>query len=175
MFESLRAKLALKAIAAQLQHQSRKRKVHHLSTARTIALLFDASQEKNKKEVLDWAKSLEKGGKKIYLLGFLGLKKMPEPVPDFPCFTKKELKFNLEPQGEKVTAFLSENIDLLLCFNPDEQLCIEWLAIKSKAAMKIGNATKHPNDFDLQIDIPVEKGVPFFAKQLAEYLNNISL
>jgi hypothetical protein len=63
--------------------------------------------------------------------------------------------------------------DVLLVLNPNQLIPLEWVAVQHPAAMKIGMPTENPHDFDLQIEIPADKGIPYFAQQLKFYLQKI--
>lgn len=173
MFESLRSRMAFDAIRKWLTAHHRTRKTHTLETASSIAVLFDATREKTRTETLAWIKDLKNSGKNVAALGFFNEKKPPESIPNFDFYNAKALNWTLETQSDKAKSFADATNDLLICINPDELAAISWVAAKSKAAMKIGMATHHHNDFDLQIDTPPEKGVHFFAAQLQFYLGKI--
>lgn len=173
MFESLRSRMAFDAIRKWLGAHTRTRKTYTLETASTIAVLFDATIEKTRTETLSWIKNLQKSGKKVQVFGFFNEKKPPVPTPDFDFFTTKETSWTFVPKSEKAIAFIAAKSDLLLCINPGEHPAVSWIAAQCKAAMKIGMATTHHNDYDLQIDTPTEKGVQFFAEQLNFYLGKI--
>lgn len=174
MLEKFRLALFRNALRRNLTNQERRRKTHTLESARTVGILFDASADKNRREVLDFAKNLEKSGKKVRLLGFFAEKKLPENL-SFDCFGLKDLTFSLQPKSEKALAFAKEKFDLLLCLNPDKQAAVEWVAVQSQAAMKIGYATELPDDYDLQLEIPADKSLRFFVEQLELYLDKIVL
>lgn len=174
MLAQIRALFFKKALQELLVSQNRKRQVHTLDSARSIGILFDASSETIRKEVADFVKRLEKNGKKVHVLGFYNSKGLVE-AHTFDAFTLKETTWKGLPKSEKATAFSKEKFDLLLSFNPDETRQLEWLAAASPAAMKIGLATDHPNDFDFQLETPEGKGVHFFAEQLDIYLDKIVL
>ena len=101
-------------------------------------------------------------------------KNLPE-AHTFDAFTLKETTWTGVPKHDKAEVFATERFDLLLSFNPDELPQLEWLATASQAAMKIGLATSHPNDFDIQLETPEGKGVHFFAEQLHLYLDKLVL
>lgn len=165
--------MAFDAIRKWLTAHHRTRKTHTLETASSIAVLFDATKEKTRTETLAWIKDLKKSGKNVFELGFFNEKKPPQSIPNFYFYNAKELNWSLETQSEKAKTFYGTTCDLLICVNPDELPAISWVAAKCKAAMKIGMATHHHNDYDLQIDTPAEKGVHFFASQLQFYLGKI--
>ncbi len=173
MFDSLRKKSATTALRQWLVNAKRVHKVCTLDKAASCAIVFDATTDKMRREVADWAKLLEKKGKKIVLLGFYNEKKPPASAPEFDYFLAKETHWSHQPKSEKATAFLQKETDVLLAINPDQCLPIAWIAAQHKASMKIGMATELPNDLDLQIEIPADKGIPFFAQELQHYSDKI--
>ncbi len=174
MFEKIRIAIARKNLRHILAHQSRRRRTHTLESARSIGILFDATPDRDRCEVLEFAKSLEKKGKKITLLGFIADAKNPGEHP-FDFFTPKQLRWNGTPNSEKAGTFSNQKFDLLLSFNPAGRLPLDWLAVRSPASMKIGFVTTMPNDFDMLLEIPADKGLRFFVEQLELYLDKIVL
>lgn len=156
-----------------LANQRRRRKTHTLESARTIGILFDATEENDRREVLELAHTLEeKRRKKVRLLGFVD-NKHPLGQTQFPQFTQKELHWNGKPKSEAVAVFVADPVDLLLCLNKSEVPWINWAAAASLAAMKIGTATRAPHDLDMILETPAEKGISYFVKQLDVYLDKI--
>jgi hypothetical protein len=174
MLAPLRALLFKKALRELLATQKRTRQVHTLDSARSVGLLFDATTDNARRESLEFARSLEKQGKKVGVLGFFNTKPGTE-TPDFDAFYAKETGWTGKPNSEKAAKFAREKFDLLLTLNPDEHPPLEWLAAQSQAAFKIGFATHRPNDFDIQLETPEGKGIRYFTEQLALYLGKIVL
>jgi hypothetical protein len=174
MLASIRSALFLKSLRQALAMQKRLRKPHNLESARTIALLFDATDPKIRQEVVDISHSLEKTGKKVRLLGFYNSKEIPTDLP-FEFFNKKETTWTGRPKSPKAEAFMEAKTDLMICFNPESIPAIDWISVKSLAAMKIGMPTDHLNDYDLQLEIPKGKNNRYFMEQLKFYLDKIVL
>ena len=173
MFENIRSALLKRSLRHHLKTQKRRRKTHTLESARHIGILFDATEEKDRLEVLDFAHRLEGPTKKVRLLGFVDIKKIALGQTQFPQFTQKDRGWNGIPNSTAVHDFVAEKFDLLLCLDSHEIPLLEWVAASSPAAMKIGAYTEHPNDFDLMLETPAEKGVRFFIDQLDLYLDKI--
>lgn len=174
MFAALRNAIARKKLRRSVAEKSRRRRIHTLNSARSIGLLFDANQERNCRELLDFAKNLEKKGKKVSLLGFISdAKTAGEPA--FPFFTAKDMQWDGTPKSEKALEFSRQSFDLLLSFNPAELLPLALTAVQSPAGMKIGFVTELPNDFDMLLEVPADKGLRFFVEQLDLYLDKIVL
>ena len=150
-----------------LTRQDRQRKTHTIDSAHSIGILFDATDEQDRNAVLEFYNNLKETHleKKIRLLGFVDIKN-PLGQTQFPQFTQKELRWDGKPAGESVETFLSEAFDLLLCPNGTSIRPLSWIAAASKSAMKIGAQTESDNDFDMLLEIPPKKGIPFFFEQL---------
>jgi hypothetical protein len=173
MLENLRTFFLKRLLRRTLAGQNRQRKVYTIQSARTIAILFDATEEKDRKDVLALVELWqEEHRKKVRLLGFVD-NKQPLGQTQFPQFTPKDLKWNGTLVSEAAKTFLEDKPDLLLCLNKNQVLPLAWVAAASKAAMKIGSATPPPHDFDMVLETPAEKGVRFFVDQLELYLNKI--
>ncbi len=173
MLERLRSNLFLKSLRHIVADQTRRRVFHTFDTARTIGLLFDATDERLRREVLDFAEACRKKGQQVRLLGFWNVPQATET--GFDSFTVKELSFSGQPKSDKALTFGRTALDLLVCFNFSQHRALEWLAASSPAAMKIGSATEQPNDYDIQLEIPAEKRVAYFIEQLRHYLHKFTI
>ncbi len=174
MFERLRTALLQRSLRRLVEHSKRRRYPYTLQTARSVALLFDASEEETRKIITLWAEGFaeREPRKRLLLLGFVDDEHVVGQTR-FPQFTSKEIRWNGQPAGAAVERFLEETPDLLLCFNPRQLMPIQWVAAASKANMKIGNVNVQPNDFDFILETPPEKDAYFFLREVAFYLSKI--
>ncbi|TNE51085.1 MAG: hypothetical protein EP344_16795 [Bacteroidetes bacterium] len=174
MLQILRTAFFDRLMRQTLAKQNRRRQTHTIDSAHSIGILFDATNEKDRNEVLEFANTLKEAHleKKVRLLGFVDIKN-PLGQTLFPQFTQKELRWNGQPSGETVDTFLSEKFDLLLCLNGVDIPPVAWIAAAAPAAMKIGTHTDGPNDFDLMLETPAQKGIQYFVDQLDLYLEKI--
>ncbi|MBV6439459.1 MAG: hypothetical protein EPGJADBJ_01100 [Saprospiraceae bacterium] len=174
MLESIRSALYKKSLQRVLATQKRRRQAHNLDSAKKIGILFDATTEKTRHEVMEYARELVEKGKSVRLFGYFKTKQPPEGHA-FNFFFQKETTWAGVPKSEKASAFAEEKFDMLIYLDPEECLPLEWLAAASQAAMKVGYATDRPNDFDLLLETPDGKGLLFFTEQLHLYLDKIVL
>ena len=172
MLESIRIAFFKNALRA-LSSKQRKRKLYTTQSAQTIGLLFDATAEKDWKVLSAFGKLLEKDGKKVQLLGFFQAKQTPETL-GFEGFSLKETDWTRKPKSEKVDRFVKAPLDLLICYNPANLPTLAWVALAANASMKIGTAGQFTNDFDLQLEIPENKGPQYFIEQMHLYLAKLS-
>lgn len=172
MLESLRIALYKKSLNKLLASQKRRRQAHNMNSAKTVGILFDATSEKTRREVMQFAHELEEKGKRVRMFGYFKSKQPPEGHP-FNFFFQKETTWAGVPKSEKALEFAKEKFDLLIYLDPEECQPLEWLAAASQAAMKIGYATDRTNDFDLLLETPADKDIHFFIEQLHLYLGKI--
>ncbi len=173
MLEKLRSFFFHRLLRQTLAQQNRKRQAHTLESALSIGILFDATKEPDRLDILKFAGLLkEQQRKKVQLLGFVDARH-PLGQTKFPQFTQKELRWNGKPFGPTIDTFTEEKYDLLLCLNQAQVPALNWLAISAQAGMKIGTAINGLSDFDMMLETPAEKGVPFFIDQLGLYLDKI--
>ncbi|MBU6342223.1 MAG: hypothetical protein KGS48_12075 [Bacteroidetes bacterium] len=173
MLEKIRIALFKNALHSLFVQQKRNRFLHNTQSAQTIGLLFDATKLQDRKEVLVFTETLEKKGKKVDLLGFFNQREAPDNST-FPNFNQKDLSWIYIPKSENALQFAQKKHDLLICLNPAQMPALAWVALKNQALMKIGLAGALANDFDLQLDVPENKGPQYFFDQMLLYLNKLS-
>ncbi|MCS6928694.1 MAG: hypothetical protein NZM43_04265 [Saprospiraceae bacterium] len=174
MFNYLRKVLLHRSLQRLVEHSKRRRQSFNFETARSIALLFDASEEETRKIVAMWAEAFveREHRKRLHVLAFVDDAHLVGQSR-FPQFTARDLRWYGRIEGLAVTRFLAQTPDLLLCFNPHQQPTIQWVAAASKASMKVGSSNTPPHDFDVVIETPADKDIQFFFRQVAHYLSKI--
>jgi hypothetical protein len=70
LFEKIRLHFFQKRLTKELLNQKRQSQTFTFWNARQIGLLFDATQEADRRDVQDFARALTKEGKKVRLLGY---------------------------------------------------------------------------------------------------------
>lgn len=151
---------------------TRKRQTHSLRTARSLAIVFDATDNQYRQEVINWSREQQKAGKSVQLLGYVDSRKPPED-PGFPFFSKKNRSLNGSWKNPALDAFADLTPDLLIVLNPKDQLSVMYAAVRSNAAMKVGAPSEYTNDFDLILETPEGKNLSFFLDQLHFYLEKL--
>ncbi|MBL7774428.1 MAG: hypothetical protein JNK89_00405 [Saprospiraceae bacterium] len=173
MLNRLREVFFKRLLKNTLAEQNRQRKTHTLHSAKSVGILFDATNEQHRKEVLQLSERLKaERRQQVRLLGYVD-SRQPLGQTLFPQFTQKEINWQGKPHGNAADTFLQETHDVVLCLNSDHLPALHWLAVAAKAGTKIGTATTAPNDFDIMLEAPAEKGLLFFMDQLEHYLEKI--
>lgn len=143
------------------------RKITTIKQAKTIGILFNGTDEKSRRAVLDFATRLSALGKKVRLLGFVNLpdKKVPTDLP-FVSFSRAAVNWFGKPASDKADTFCREKFDLLLCLFAGENRPLEWIAARSSAQMKAGNQLAFFKNLDLTVDLATDFSLEKLVSQL---------
>lgn len=145
------------------------KKLVNLKTAKTIGLLFDATNVDQRDKVLSYAKQLKRKGKKVQLLGFFNNKQEGGSFT-FEYFNKKAIDWALRPTGKAVQAFIKEPFDLLITLDVRSRKYTEYIAALSHAHLRVGPYTPNTFCYDLMLDTGKTSTLTFFIQQLEFYL-----
>jgi hypothetical protein len=99
---------------------------------------------------------------------------IPKLLQDIITF--KDLNWYFQPQKVFVKDFVEENFDILLDLTLTDNLPLLYLAVRSKAGLKIGRFQEdHQEYYDLMIDLPSESSIEYFIEQIMYYLQKINI
>jgi hypothetical protein len=84
---------------------------------------------------------------------------------------KGNLNWFLQPKGESVELYKQEDPDLLIDFNTDHRLELQFLVQLSPARFKIGCFTEEMNDYDLMIKLSEQDDMSFLSEQIKHYVS----
>jgi len=164
-----------------LQNQIKAKKAKHafmpFDKANEIGIIYNAESMQNEQKIQQFAGELRSEGKKVYLLGFINQKEMPNkrvPHISSELFLNSNLTFFNLPNPDKIGRFIDIKFDILFNVYNEETLALQGISVLSKAKYQLGAqmnlATKL---FDLTIDTGRNKDLYFLAKQMEHYLKVI--
>jgi hypothetical protein len=145
------------------------RKPMNLERARSIGVLFDATNPLVQEQVLEYADQLRRKGKKVSLLGAIDSHQEDGSLP-FPSFSLKMLDWALRPQGRAVGHFLQEPFDLLVHLNAQAKNSLDFIAAQANAHLKVGPFLEELSVYDLMIDYK-NASIPEFIRDMEALLN----
>jgi len=146
---------------------------------KSIGILFDATENNSRKEVMKYAELLSKNGKQVKLLGFIN-EKLKEASFPFKYFTKQNLSWSMIPKGTEIDQFIKKDFDVLInLYLPNRKLGlvnlpIEYISTFSKAQLRVGPFSENNDSYDLIIDTPKETDLQHLIKQVDFFLNRIN-
>lgn len=127
----------------------------NLEEAKTIGLLFDATDVDDRKKSLAYADKLRKQGKRVTVLGFIATVDK-EATFSFDFFTLRQIDWAQRPQGEAISHWLGQDFEVLVCLFPQTAKFTEYLALHTRAALKIGPVAVNASAYDLMLDMPAK-------------------
>ena len=143
-----------------------------IENARSIGLLFDATDPADRQLVLRFAEKLKSQGKQVRMLGFFDAKLTNSDFP-FQHFDKKQLDWAYRPKSAEVLDFPGQSFDLLINLSQRAVLPLNYLAALSKARFRIGPYTHNTACYDLMIEHDEKKGLETFLSQVLHYLKKM--
>jgi hypothetical protein len=159
-------------------------KFHHsrgyipYTKAKSIGIVYNATDDANREIVTQFAENIESKGKKVKLLGFINKPKMPVDLHssnNHHFFHRKSLNWTGAPRKDTVISFIQEPFDLLLNLHAGILLPLAAISATSKAHFRIG---PYNNKFIFCFDLMFETGNQFslkeFIKQIEHYLIKIT-
>ncbi len=139
-----------------------------LEQAKTIGILFHATDISTNDIILSFTQKLKSLQKDVQLLGYMPNREFGFVYP-FPFITDKDTNWYGKPGGGTTGFFMRSPFDLLINFCTDECLPLEYISAVSPATFRIGfdKDTENAN-YDL-ILIPKEN------KDISNLIQNLEL
>ena len=162
------------------QTPSQNRLSVEFSAAKSIGILFDATDASSRTRVLDYAQDLINNGKKVNLLGFVKTKQKDLNFP-FKFFTLQNVSWKMIPESATINEFLSKKFDILISLylpTPKTKLInkpLEYISALSKANLRVGPFCENTNSYDLIIDTPKNANLEYLIKQVEFFLYRINV
>ena len=161
----------------EVRHLKMERKIMSLHDAGQIGILFHAAAPDEERKVENYADKLRSEGKKVFMLGYVDEKELPERNKHsvtVQYFCRSDLNSYLKPISSKVKQFERTSFDMLLCLFATPVLPLLYVSAHSKANYRTGpqmeNGLKY---FDGIIDTGEIKSIDFLIEQMDFYLKVI--
>lgn len=175
-FSNIQIKIA-RFLLSKSKPAEREIQVVNIKNAKTLAIVYNASNEEATNLVKRYVKFLKEYKTKVLALGYVDEKELPRdlnPSLEFDYVTKKELNFQLEPTGTVVNNFVSEKFDILIDLSVEDNIVLQHLVTKSTAKFKVGaKRSLYASLFDLTIVLKPEEGIRQLMKNIDRYLHVI--
>lgn len=139
----------------------------NFAQAKSIGLLFDATDLERRNEVLAYAKKLRAQDKKVTLLGFFDSK---QEVADFTFnyFNRSGIDWAKRPKSKDVEFFLQTPYDIFIHLNPNPSVVTEHVAALTEAHLKVGSASGLITTYDLMVDVNDTSTLKGFIQQIEQ-------
>ncbi len=138
-----------------------------------IGLLFDATEIDEKNEVLAFAKILENAGTKVNRLGYLDHSADTGGI-QFWHFNNSNRTFYFIPSNYDVDRFMDLEFDMLINADLSQSLSLHYIAILSKAYIKVGPHSIFDEYYHLILDTRDTLDIKQYLRELISILNKVS-
>jgi hypothetical protein len=144
-----------------------------LGSAKSISILFDATNPENRARTLDFAQYLQQKGKKIHILAFLNDKEKHERSFPFDYFNLNHLNWAGVPKSQRLDAFLEKKSDIFLTITPMVNHSLDFVAALATAHLKIGTFTHSLFGYDVMFS--AQSGIATYLQQINYFLTKQSV
>ncbi len=146
----------------------------NLEEAKTIGIVFDATENDNFELVKKYIIYLKELKKRVKAIGYFNMKDTPPMAYsklEYDFFSLKDLGWNNVPKNIYVKNFIDDQFDILLDLNMQDSFPLRYISSLSRAKFKVGKSSKwNSSIFDLMLDIESGKNLKYFLKNLDTYL-----
>lgn len=128
-----------------------RRKPVPFDLAKSVGILFDATEPEDREAVKQFAEQLKKKGKGVKTFGFFNHKQDITSF-SFKGFNRNDVDWLDRPKSDQAQQFVNETFDVLISVYKGEQLPLEYIAALSKAHLRVGPYTDNTYCYDLMIE-----------------------
>ena len=174
--ENIKQKVGDYVFRRDLKYNERKRQVHNLNTAKSIGILYDATDLNDMMLVSEFVNDLFKTKKDVKALGFVNKNELSHhhiPLLQFDFFFLKDLNWYYKPQNYIINNFVEKDYDILINLCDSTCIPIKYLAGSSQAKFKVGKYEENIDLYDMMIDVK-ENTLSALIKEIHHYLTIIN-
>lgn len=146
----------------------------NLDNAKQVGLIFDASAESTRRQVIQYADRLKKDGKQVFMLAYVEDTTQSEGF-SFDTYGKKDLSWAGYPKLDAIDDFLDRPFDLLLHLEETASWHNQYIAAASKAALRVGPSTPYTDSYDLMIALKPDDRLSQLIKQIESLLSKTNV
>ena len=129
--EDIKQKVGEYVFKRDLKHNNRIREVHNFNSAKSIGILYDATEIDDMMMVSEFANELFKSKKDVKALGFVNKNELTHhhmPMLQFDFFFLKDLNWYYKPQNYIMKNFLEKDYDILINLCTSNCVPVNYLA-----------------------------------------------
>ncbi len=173
---NIRKKLSGYLMQKEIKTTIRKGEVVSLDSAKTIGILYDATNDQDYEIIKNYVRQLMLQSKDVVALGFYDKKELPNTrfmKLGLDFFTQKSLNWKMKPYNSIVHSFIERKVDILIYFNLTRSIPLSYVAHQVHARFRIGKydvANASLFDFMIKVD---DTSLKHMIDQVNHYLNLI--
>ncbi len=137
----LRGQLANYLFNRELRNHVRKPHTVAFEDAKSIGIIYDATENDDYELVKNYVKELRDQKKDVLALGFVNQEELPNmrfSKLGLDFFTRKNLNWYFKPSHPMVSKFIDGDFDIMIFLNVENLTPLKYVAAATKAHFKIG-------------------------------------
>jgi hypothetical protein len=161
----------------ELKSNKRTKAVSNLQNAKSIGILYEATDAAQIKKIEPFVKYFFELKKDVKALGYVNKKKLDNhhiPKLNYDFFYLKDLNWYYKPQNYIINNFVKKEYDILINLSDSNCIPIKYLVASSLAHFKIGQFEDGFEIYDLMIKLDKEKSKERLMEEIKHYLNLIN-
>lgn len=156
----------------------RKARKFKFEEAKTVGIIFDATNAEDFELVKRYVAHLRENNKKVKVIGYFksnGVPALTYSKLDFDFFSRKEISLTGKPTPVFIRNFIEEEYDLLIDLNIHDHFALRYISALSKANFKVGKYEEDDiHTLDMMIDSDHTKTVKYFLRQIDTYITMLN-
>ena len=175
--ENFKHKIGQRVFQRDLRTNKRLKEVSNLEKAKSIGILYEATNAEQIKKIEPFVKYFFALRKDVKALGYVNKTKLDDchiPRLNYDFFYKKDLNWYYKPQNYIIDNFIKKEYDILINLSDSSCIPIKYLVASSMARFKIGQFEEGYEIYDLMIKLDKEKGEERLMEEIKHYLNLIN-
>ena len=156
LLNNIKARIGSKVIDGKVRVIQRKACFVNLDEARSIGIIYDATETVTFNIIKDFAQHLSERNINLNVLGYVDRKELSEQLlyrKGFNFFCRKHLNWYFRPVSPVTDEFIKEQFDILLNLSLDDRYPVKYITALSAAKFKAGKYSSDDRFLDLMIDI----------------------
>lgn len=144
-----------------------------INPTKSILILFDGTDDADRKVILQFSEKLKSRGKKVKLLSYINSK---GELMDFgmAVYNNKSINFYEFPKKHILELLDSEKFDFLFNLNIKDYKHLHALACKTNASFKLSLPTKYPHNFTMVMNTKEKKDLDTILAETNRCLEKLS-
>ncbi len=174
LLQAFKNKIGNYFLSKEVSLVSRNKMFVNLGDAKTIGIVFNASEKEQfelVKKYINYLKDLKKRVKAIGFFNSVETPLMTYSKLEYDFFSLKDLNWYNTPKNVYVSNFIEDQFDILIDLNMHDSFPLTYISTLSRAKFKVGKKSSGDHSiFDLMLEIDSSKSLKYFMRNLDEYL-----
>ena len=175
--EDFKHKIGKWVFQRDLRANKRLKEVSNLEKAKSIGILYEATNVKQIKKIEPFVKYFFDLKKDVKALGYVNKKRLDNchiPKLNYDFFYLKDLNWYYKPQNYIIDNFIQKEYDILINLCDSSVIPIKYLVASSIARFKIGIFEENYQIYDFMISLNDDKSVVKLMSEIKHYIELIN-